>query len=128
MEARKEWTAAVCSTFLSSWRLLAPVTLSQTNGVPGNRGAALHRFFATATDVRSLRARRARARSVRAMGPLPAMGRVTRRNPSRGVTSWEALGTETANIPARSVRVIQGQSEMRSRARFSAGLRVAGSR
>ena len=29
----------MCSTFLSSWRLLAPVTLSQTNGVPGKQGS-----------------------------------------------------------------------------------------
>ena len=55
--ARKPWTAAVCSMFLSSWRLRRPVRLRHSKGASASSGATLHRRFATPTDVRSLRAR-----------------------------------------------------------------------
>ena len=119
--ATKAWTATVCSTFLSSCLLLPPDTLRQSKGSLGTRGATLHRFLATATEVRSLRASTASPRSVRVRRPPAPGARVARPKPSRGLTSWDALGAETPSSPARSLRTIQGQSESRSRARFSAG-------
>ena len=125
--ARKPWTAAVCSMFLSSWRVLLPVTLRQSKEPTGSSGAMLHRFLATPTEVRSLRASRERPRSVRASRRPASWRRAARPNPSRGLTSWEALWGATPMSPASSWRDIQGQSEMRSRARFSAGRTKRGS-
>ena len=68
------------------------------------------------------------AQSVRARRPPAPGGRARSLSASRGMTTWEARWWETPSIPARSCRAIQGQSETRSMARFSAGLRVAGSR
>ena len=48
-------------------------------------------------------------------------------NPSSGMTAWEALWGETPMSAASSPRPIQGQLEIRSRARFSAGLTKRGS-
>ena len=128
MAARKEWTAAVCSRLRSSWRLRPPATLVHSKGAPGNRGAALHRLLAMLREVRSRRARSASARSVRARRPLDSGGRTTSLRASRGMTTWEARWGETPSIPARSFKLIQGQSDTRSMARFSAGRSVAGSR
>ncbi len=126
-DAAKAWTAPVCSMFLSSWRLLLPETLRQSQGWSGYRGAALQRFLATPTETRSLRARRASPRSVRASRrPLPVGSAVTRPKPSRGAVIWEARRSETVSRLARSFGAIQGQSKSRSRAHFSAGLRMAG--
>ena len=44
--ARKPWTAAVCSVFLSSWRPLLPVTLRHSKGPSASSRATLHRFLA----------------------------------------------------------------------------------
>ena len=126
--ARKPWTAAVCSMFLNSWRLRRPMRLRHSKGASASSRSMLHRRFATPTEVRSLRARSVSPRSVRVRRRPAGRGRATRRKPSRGLTSWAALGTETPSSPARSVRVIQGQSDTRSRARFSAGFRKTGSR
>ena len=52
--------------FLSSWRVLLPVTLRHSKEPLGSSGVMLHRFLATPTEVRSLRASRERPRSVRA--------------------------------------------------------------
>ena len=103
-------------------------------GASGSSGVTLQRLLATPTEARSLRASTAsppsvRARSRRGPGtPASSAGRrAARPKPSRGVTSWDTRGSETSIRPARSFRHIQGQSESRSRARFSAGLRRAGS-
>ena len=113
--------------FLSSCLLLPPATLRQSSGPSGSMGATLHRLRATATDARSLRASAPNPRSVRARRPSAAAERVTSPNASRGMASWETRTSETVIRPAMSLRDIQGQSAIRSRARFSAGFKMVGS-
>ena len=127
--AMNEWTAAVCSIFLSNWRLLPPVTLRHSSGPSGrSTGATLHRLLATPTDERSLRARTASPRSVRASRPSAAATRVTRPKPSSGATTWETRPSERFIRPATSLCNIQGQSASRSRSSFLGGLEEHGQR
>ena len=125
---RNPWTAAVCSVFLRSWRVLLPERLRHSKGASWSSRAMLQRLFATPTEARSLRARSVMPRSVRVSRPPASRGRATSLKPSRGLTSCEALWGVTPINPASSLRAIQRQSEMKSRARFSAELSMTGRR
>ena len=127
----KPCTAPVCSMFLSSWPLLLPETLRQSEGALCFSSEALHRLLAVGAEVRSLRQSRASPLSVRVSRPRWAAERVARPNPSSRMRSWDARGPDTPVSPRRSLRTSQGQSERMSRVRFSrlaSGRRAAGGR
>ncbi len=127
-DAMKPWTAAVCSTFLSSCLLRLPETLRHSNGVSASMGATIHRLLAAPTEARSLRASIASPRSVTARRRRPLMAAYTAR--SRAVsrpTISESLDRFSPITAPSWSGVSHGQSEIRSRARFSTGLSRDGS-
>ena len=123
----KRCTASVWWRLRKSWRLLLPRTFRHVRGAPPV--AALQRLRARPTEVRSLRARSASPRSERARRRRASTRAcVTRSRPCRRASNSESRGADTPSRRPRSRGAIQGQSDTRSRVRFSAGFNTAGSR
>ena len=92
-------------------------------------GSTLHRRMALDTEARSLRARSANPRRLRASRRRPLRcTRETRPSRPRREVSLDTPEGESSKRPPRSSAVIQGHSESRSSSRLSAGLSAAGSR
>ena len=124
----KPWTADVCSTFLRSCLLRLPETLRHSTGASASMGATLHRLLAAPTEARSLRASAASPRSVTARRRRPSIrASAMRRSPSSRRRTSESLDRFSPISAPRWAWVSHGQSESRSRARFSTGLSLVGS-
>ena len=102
--------------------------MRQVSGFSTSSGAALQRRRAAPREVRSRRASSASPRSLGASRRVPGLSAWhTRPNSSSLAASWDARRADTPMMPASSCREAQGQSESRSKTRFSVGPSSVGS-